>query len=240
MPEDSTPAAPTTAAPATAADDAADKASDAANDAVNDTASEAGGAANSGADKATGAASHAAIEVDEANGVANETADDATNDSANNATNDGTNSVANEAVSGTEPTRRPIAVPKRVVFRVPGTAYIAVLFFVMCASSTALVSRWFTLIYVIPLGIAVWIMRTRTEVDADRIVVRRVLSRTTVPWSAVRSLRLSERGWVRAVRTDGGGEIALPTVRTRHLPALALISGGRIADPTVPPDQADQ
>jgi hypothetical protein len=119
-----------------------------------------------------------------------------------------------------------------LVFRIPGTAYVAVLFFVMCASSVALVSRWFALIYLIPLAMAFWIARTRTEVDADRIVVRRALTTTTIPWSAVRSLRLSDRGWVRAVRTDGRGEIPLPTVRTRHLPALALISGGRITDPT--------
>jgi hypothetical protein len=123
-------------------------------------------------------------------------------------------------------------VPKRLVFRVPGTAYIAVLFFAMCASSVALVSRWFALVYLIPLGIAYWIMRTRTEVDAERIVVRRLFSSTTIPWSAVKSLRLPPRGWVRAVRADNDGEIALPTVRTRHLPALALISGGRITDPT--------
>jgi hypothetical protein len=52
----------------------------------------------------------------------------------------------------------------------------------------------------------------------------------------VASLRLAEKGWIRVVRTDGG-EIALPTVRTRHLPALALISGGRITDPTATADQ---
>lgn len=136
-----------------------------------------------------------------------------------------------------EPAPAGLVMPKRLVFRVPGTAYVAVLFFVMCASSVALVSRWFALIYLVPLAMAFWIMRTRTEVDADRIVVRRVLTRTTLPWSKVKSLRLSEKGWVRAVRTDSGAEIALPTVRTRHLPALSLISGGRISDPTAPGDQ---
>jgi hypothetical protein len=127
---------------------------------------------------------------------------------------------------------RPVTLPKRLVFRLPGTAYVAVAFFVMCASTVALVSQYFALIYLIPLGMAYWIMRTRTEVDADRIVVRRALSTTTLPWTAVKSLHLSDTGWIRAVRTDGRGEIALPSVRTRHLPALALISGGRITDPT--------
>ena len=141
--------------------------------------------------------------------------------------------VTDSVASGTP------ALPRRLVFRMPGTAYVAVLFFVLCASSVALVSTWFALIYLIPLGLAFWIMRTRTEVDAERIVVRRVLSRTTVPWAAVKSLRLSDKGWVRAVRTDGRGEIALPTVRTRHLPALALISGGRISDPTARREPAE-
>jgi hypothetical protein len=64
-----------------------------------------------------------------------------------------------------------------------------------------------------------------------------------VPWSAVTSLRVADRGWVRVVRADGRGEIALPSVRTRHLPALSVISRGRIADPmrerTDPADQTD-
>lgn len=144
-----------------------------------------------------------------------------------------TKSTENLGVTGER-----LVLPKRLVFRVPGTAYVAVAFFVMCASSVALVSRYFALIYLVPLAMVFWIMRTRTEVDAERIVVRRVLSRTSIPWSKVKSLRLSDKGWVRAVRTDSDAEIALPTVRTRHLPALALISGGRISDPTAPkPDQ---
>ncbi len=127
-------------------------------------------------------------------------------------------------------TRTPV-LPSRLVFRVPGTAYVAVLFFVLCASSVALVSRWFALIYLIPLALAFWILRTRTEVDADRLVVRRVLAAPRSPWSAVKSLRLSEKGWVRAVRTDGAARSRC----RRCAPASArtgLISGGRITDPT--------
>ena len=101
----------------------------------------------------------------------------------------------------------------------------------------AVASPWYLFVYLLPAGAAVWVMRTRTEVDADRIVVRRVLTRTVIPWGAVTSLRLPDKGWLRVVRT-GGGEIPLPTVRTRHLPALALISGGRISDPTSPESSA--
>lgn len=124
-----------------------------------------------------------------------------------------------------------IALPARLVFRIPGSALVAVLFLAMCSSWVAVASPWYALVYLVPLGLAVWVLRTRTVVDAEKLVIRRVLGRTELPWSAIRALRVADRKWVRAVRTDGG-EVVLPTVRTRHLPALALLSGGRLPDPT--------
>jgi hypothetical protein len=41
---------------------------------------------------------------------------------------------------------------------------------------------------------------------------------------------LTKKSGVRAVLEDDT-EVALPSVRTRHLSALALISGGRLDDP---------
>jgi hypothetical protein len=61
-----------------------------------------------------------------------------------------------------------------------------------------------------------------------------MFGRRVVPWSDIRAFRVSERSWVRAVVEDGK-ELPLPTVRTRHLPALSLISGGRLEDPTEAP-----
>ncbi|HEX4701835.1 MAG TPA: PH domain-containing protein [Pseudonocardiaceae bacterium] len=126
-----------------------------------------------------------------------------------------------------------IALPSRLVFRIPMSALVAVVFMMLCASWVAVASPWLALIYMLPIGVAVWLVRTRTVVDVDKLVVRRVLTRTELPWSAITALRVDDRKWVRAVRTDGG-EVVLPTVRTRHLPALALISGGRLPDPTEP------
>jgi PH (Pleckstrin Homology) domain-containing protein len=125
----------------------------------------------------------------------------------------------------------PVVVPRRLVFRVPASAYVVIAFLALCVSFVAVASPYATLVYLLPLAAVVWVARTRTEVDADRLVVRTVWFRTVLPWSSVASLRVAEKGWIRAVRTDGG-EIALPSVRTRHLPALALISGGRLSDPT--------
>ncbi|HEX5403259.1 MAG TPA: PH domain-containing protein [Pseudonocardiaceae bacterium] len=125
------------------------------------------------------------------------------------------------------------AMPSKLVFRTPGSAYVAIAFVLMSGSFVAVASPWYTLVYLLPVGAAVWVLRTRTEIDADKLIIRRVLTRTVLPWSKVASLRLTDRRWIRAVRTDGG-EIPLPSVRTRHLPALALISGGRLTDPTDP------
>jgi hypothetical protein len=149
-----------------------------------------------------------------------------------------------QSVSDPEPSAQParpaepvtdpvsgITLPSRLVFRIPGSALIGVVFLAMCASFVAVASPWLTVVYLVPLGLAVWLLRTRTVVDAEKLVVRRVLTRTVLPWSSVRALRVADRKWVRVVRTDGG-EVVLPTVRTRHLPALALISGGRVPDPT--------
>ncbi|HEX3590934.1 MAG TPA: PH domain-containing protein [Pseudonocardiaceae bacterium] len=138
--------------------------------------------------------------------------------------------------SGAAGSKRRAAGPGKLVFRTPPSAYIAVAFLAMCVSFVAVASPWLLFVYALPVGAAVWVLRTRTEVDAGRIVVRRVLTRTVIPWAAVKSLRLTDKGWLRVVRTDGG-EIPLPTVRTRHLSALALISGGRITDPAAEPDQ---
>lgn len=145
---------------------------------------------------------------------------------------DETRSDAEEAADERTPAEQAApVVPRRLVFRVPASAYVVIAFFALCVSFVAVASPFAVLVYLLPLAAAVWVARTRTEVDAERLVIRTVLFRTVLPWSKVASLRVAERGWIRAVRTDGG-EIALPTVRTRHLPALALISGGRLTDPT--------
>lgn len=132
------------------------------------------------------------------------------------------------------------ALPEKVVFRIPRSAYVAIAFIAMCCTFVSFAAPWLNIVYLLPVGAIVYTVRTRTEVDADRIVVHTVGSRTIVPWSAVTSLHVADRGWVRVVRADGLGEIALPSVRTRHLPALSLISRGRIDDPTVHADLAEQ
>lgn len=121
-------------------------------------------------------------------------------------------------------------LPRRLVFKPPMISLVVLAFLVVCESTVALALPYFWLLYLIPLGGAVWVLRTRTVVDAQTVVVRRVFTRKALPWSGIASLRLRDRRWVAAVLTDES-EVVLPEVRARHIPVLALITGGRIADP---------
>ncbi|MBM7772749.1 hypothetical protein JOD54_002953 [Actinokineospora baliensis] len=125
-------------------------------------------------------------------------------------------------------------VPSRLVFRIPGVAVLAALLFAVCATPFAFAAPGLFLVYVIPIAVVVWVLRVRTVADADGLVVREVVSSRPLPWNLLKGLRLSERGKVSAVLFDDT-EVALPQVRVRHLPALALVSGGRLTDPTEAP-----
>lgn len=124
-------------------------------------------------------------------------------------------------------------VPTRLVFRIPATAVLAALLLIVAATPFAFAAPWLFLIYVVPLAAIGWVLRLRTTADADGLVARTLFGRRVLHWADIRALRVSERSWVRAV-LDGGQEQTLPTVRTRHLPALALISDGWLDDPSEP------
>lgn len=119
---------------------------------------------------------------------------------------------------------------QRAVFRIPPYALGAVVMLGLCVTPIAFAASGLQLIYLVPVGLAWWLLRTRTEVDADGIRVRRMFSSRRLAWADVAGLRLRESAWVRAVRRDGD-QVALPAVRVSDLPVLALVSGGRLADP---------
>jgi hypothetical protein len=125
-------------------------------------------------------------------------------------------------------------LPQRLVFRIPSTAVLGALLFAITATPFAWAAPGLYVIYVIPLVAIVWVLRVRTTADRERIVARTLFGKHVLAWSDLRGFKVSERSWVRAVVEDGK-ELPLPTVRTRHLPALSLISGGRLDDPTEAP-----
>jgi hypothetical protein len=119
----------------------------------------------------------------------------------------------------------------RAVFRVSPLVLLFALALAVCATPVAFGAPYLWLVYLVPVGIVAWTLRTRTVVDADGIRVRRLVGSRHLPWDALVALRLKDRSRVRAVLADGG-ELALPAVHVRDLHVLAVASGGRLPDPT--------
>jgi len=130
-------------------------------------------------------------------------------------------------------------VPSRLVFRIPATAVLGALLFAVTATPFAWAAPGLYAVYAIPVFAIAWVLRVRTTADREKLVARTLFGRHVVSWSDLRAFKVSERSWVRAV-DEAGKELPLPNVRTRHLPALSLISGGRLDDPTEAPAQAEE
>ncbi|SER52983.1 PH domain-containing protein [Lentzea xinjiangensis] len=120
---------------------------------------------------------------------------------------------------------------KKLVFRIPATALLAAGLIAICVTPVAWVAPGLQALYVLPLGYAYWVVRNRTTVTEDEIVARGLFATTTVRWPEVKAIRLVRKGWLKAVKDDDT-EVTLPAVRFMHLPALSLVSGGRVPDPT--------
>jgi Bacterial PH domain len=128
---------------------------------------------------------------------------------------------------------------QRVIFRVPVTGLLPLGLLAICESPVvASTSAVFALLYLIPIVGAVWILRTRTVVDSEQLRTRTLFGARTLAWGDIRSLKLPRRGWVNAVLA-GDELVPLPGVRTRHLPMLAALSGGRLSDPDATAQDAE-
>jgi hypothetical protein len=125
---------------------------------------------------------------------------------------------------------------ERVVFRVPAVGILASLLLAACATPIAVTLSYGWLLYLIPLALIIFVMRTRTIVDGNGMVARTVFGRTVIPWDSLRSLRVQEKSWVRAV-LDDDREVTLPAVRTGSIPLLSQVSGGLVPDPSPPTEE---
>jgi hypothetical protein len=118
---------------------------------------------------------------------------------------------------------------QRTVLKHPGSAYLIVGFVALCL--TVLVrSPVQALVYLIPIGAAVYVARTATVVDATGLHARAVFGSQSVRWERLRGLRLDRSGRVYAVEDDGT-QLRLPCVRSTRLQPLIAAAGGRIPDP---------
>jgi hypothetical protein len=140
-------------------------------------------------------------------------------------------------VSSADPAPEPGAgtPPPRLVLRPSPLTLVAPVAFAVFAVPFAFGAPYLWLVYLVPIAVVWWILRTRTVVDPDAVTVRRMFDTRRVPWTSISSLRLlpatrSRGARVSAVLTSGG-ELPLPAVHVRDLSQLAAASGGRLPDP---------
>jgi hypothetical protein len=81
----------------------------------------------------------------------------------------------------------------RAVFRVSPLVVLFALFLGVCAIPVAFGAPYLWLIYLVPVGIVAWTLRTRTIVDADGLRVRRL-----VGGGACRGTPSAACGWTAA------------------------------------------
>jgi hypothetical protein len=130
-----------------------------------------------------------------------------------------------------EPTGAGVHQPK-AIFKIPSTALLAIALLLVCMTPVALGGvPWLAVLYIFPIGLLFFVLRTRTVADENGLSVHTMFGHREIPWSALKGLALTDKAKVRAVLKDDT-RITLPTVRTRHLPVLSIVSAGRLEDPT--------
>ncbi len=125
-----------------------------------------------------------------------------------------------------------MAAPTRL--RMNRTALLPVGLLAVCVVPLAFAAPWTPVLLLIPLAVALWVLRVGVDITEDGLTVRAALGQRQVPWTSVAGIRVAPRGDLWLV-TTGGTEVRLPAVRARDLPAIGRASEGRIPVP-VPPD----
>jgi hypothetical protein len=120
------------------------------------------------------------------------------------------------------------AGPVRI--RTSRSGLLAVVALAVCTLPLASSAPWLAVLWLLPIGVGAWVLRSGVDVDPDGLIVRALLGSRRVRWDDVAGLRAEPSGRLAVVLREGGA-IRLPTVRARHLPLLAAGSGGRVPDP---------
>ncbi|MEO9327388.1 PH domain-containing protein [Gordonia aurantiaca] len=117
-----------------------------------------------------------------------------------------------------------------VVFRINRVAYFTVPMVALVVVLLLGASWWFAFAFVVPVALYLWIHRLRTVVTEDGLQAVGGFSTTDIPWSDIAGLQFPKWSAVRAVLTNGD-RVRLPAIGFRDLPALNVVSRGRIPDP---------
>ncbi len=118
-----------------------------------------------------------------------------------------------------------------VVIRISPMAHFAVGFFALGLLALVFAGpSWFAVLFLIPIGLSAFIVRTRTVADRDTVTARTLLASQSVSWDDIAGLRFGKGSWAYAQLKDGG-ELRLPAVTFATLPLLTEASGGRVPNP---------
>lgn len=117
--------------------------------------------------------------------------------------------------------------------RTPRIALVAVLVLAICVLPLASSAPWLAVLWLLPVGVAAWVLRAGVDVDRAGLTVRALLGSRRLPWTEVAGLRVVPGGRLAAV-LRGGGAVRLPVLRPRHLALVAAASGGKVPAPDDP------
>ena len=117
--------------------------------------------------------------------------------------------------------------------RMNRTALFPVALLALCTIPLAFAASWTPVLLVIPLAVAIWVLRVGVDIGDEGLTVRSLAGQRQVPWPEVAGIRVARRGDLWLVTTRGT-EVHLPVMRARDLPRLAALSGGRIDVPQPP------
>jgi hypothetical protein len=119
--------------------------------------------------------------------------------------------------------------------RMTRTALVPVGLLALCAVPLAFAAPWTPVLLLVPLALAVWVLRAGVDIADDGLTVRTLAAQRLVRWDELAGIRVARRGDLWLVTTRGT-EVRVPVMRARDLPRLAELSGGRIVVPP-PVDQ---
>jgi hypothetical protein len=114
--------------------------------------------------------------------------------------------------------------------RMSRTALLPVALLLLGAVPLAFAAWWTPVFLLVPVLAAVWVLRVGVDVDGNGITARSLAGSRHVPWSELAGIRVGDRSELWLVTTRNT-QIRLPVLRTRDLPRLAAVSGGRIDTP---------
>ena len=114
--------------------------------------------------------------------------------------------------------------------RIPRVNLFAVVVAAICTFPLAFASPWLAIVWLLPLGGLLHVLRTGVDADANGVTARTMLRSRRLSWDDIAGLRI-RRARIAAVLRNGSA-VRLPVLRPRHLSLLSSASGGRLPDPT--------